>query len=69
MRASDLDFDMLHKAAQQMEKCGGSFAKQIARAFYVADATNQRKLVNTFDEMFATYYRMYRITQIEGETQ
>jgi hypothetical protein len=60
MSAIDLDYNMLHKAAQQMEKEGGSFAGHIARAFYVADNTNTYKLVEAFDDLFAEYYRKYR---------
>jgi len=60
MSAIDLDYAMLHKAAQQMEKEGGSFAKHIAQAFYVADSTNMELLVTAFDDLFAEYYRKYR---------
>jgi len=60
MSAIDLDYNMLHKAAQQMEKEGGSFAKHIAQAFYVADSTNMEKLVRAFDSLFSEYYRKYR---------
>lgn len=60
MSAIDLDYNMLHKAAQQMEKEGGSFAKHIAQAFYVADSTNMEKLVEAFDDLFSEYYRKYR---------
>jgi hypothetical protein len=64
MSAIDLDYNMLHKAAQQMEKEGGSFAKHIAQAFYVADSTNMYKLVEAFDDLFAEYYRKYRRDQM-----
>jgi hypothetical protein len=60
MSAIQLDYAMLHKAAQQMEKEGGSFAGHIARAFYVADSTNMEALVRAFDDLFAEYYRKYR---------
>lgn len=60
MSAIDLDYAMLHKAAQQMEKEGGSFAGHIARAFYVADSTNMETLVRAFDSLFSEYYRKYR---------
>jgi len=63
MSAIDLDYAMLHKAAQQMEKEGGSFAKHIAQAFYVADSTNMEKLVRAFDSLFSEYYRKYRRDQ------
>ena len=64
MSAIDLDYDMLHKAAQQMEKEGGSFAKHIAQAFYVADSTNMEALVRAFDDLFSEYYRKYRRDQM-----
>jgi hypothetical protein len=60
MSAIDLDYNMLHKAAQQMEKEGGSFARHIAQAFYVADSTNMELLVTAFDSLFSEYYRKYR---------
>jgi hypothetical protein len=60
MSAIDLDYAMLHKAAQQMEKEGGSFARHIAQAFYVADSTNMELLVTAFDDLFSEYYRKYR---------
>ena len=71
MSAIDLDYNMLHKAAQQMEKEGGSFAKHIAQAFYVADSTNMEKLVRAFDSLFSEYYRKYRRDLMinQGETQ
>lgn len=71
MSAIDLDYNMLHKAAQQMEKEGGSFAKHIALAFYVADSTNMEALVRAFDDMFAEYYRKYRRDQMinQGESK
>jgi len=64
MSAIDLDYAMLHKAAQQMEKEGGSFAKHIAQAFYVADSTNMEALVRAFDSLFSEYYRKYRRAQM-----
>jgi hypothetical protein len=64
MSAIQLDYAMLHKAAQQMEKEGGSFAKHIAQAFYVADSTNMELLVTAFDDLFAEYYRKYRRAQM-----
>jgi hypothetical protein len=71
MSAIDLDYAMLHKAAQQMEKEGGSFAKHIAQAFYVADSTNMETLVRAFDDLFAEYYRKYRRAQMinQGESK
>jgi len=71
MSAIQQDYEMLHKAAQQMEREGGSFAKHIAQAFYVADSTNTYKLVEAFDDLFAEYYRKYRRAQMinQGESK
>ena len=60
MSAIDLDYDMLYRAARQMEKEGGHFAHSIAQAFYAADSTNMEKLVRAFDSLFIEYYRKYR---------
>jgi 2-oxo-4-hydroxy-4-carboxy--5-ureidoimidazoline (OHCU) decarboxylase len=43
------------RAAQAMHQYGGSFAKALAKAFYVADAQNQAKLVDAFPALFAKY--------------
>ena len=64
MTAIQLDYEMLHKAAQQMEREGGSFAGHIAQAFYVADSTNMETLVRAFDDLFSEYYRKYRRDQM-----
>ena len=71
MSAIDMDHNMLHKAAQQMEKEGGSFAKHIALAFYVADSTNMETLVRAFDDLFTEFYRKYRRDQMinQGESK
>ena len=64
---TDLDHDMLLKAARLMEKTGGSFAGHIARAFYVADSTNQRLLLESFSPLFEEYYRKHRRYALQGE--
>ena len=71
MSAIQLDYNMLHKAAQQMEKEGGSFAGHIAQAFYVADSTNMDRLVTAFDDLFAEFYRNHRRAQMinQGESK
>ena len=71
MSAIQLDYNMLHKAAQQMEKEGGSFAGHIAQAFYVADSTNMERLVTAFDDLFAEFYRKHRRAQMinQGESK
>ena len=52
MKAIELDYDMAWDAAKLMEKQGGGFAACIARAFYVADSTNQERLLIAFDDLF-----------------
>lgn len=71
MKAMQLDHDMLLKAARLMEKEGGHFAGHIARAFYVADSTNQQALVSAFDNLFNEFYRKHRRDQMinQGEDE
>lgn len=57
---TDLDHDMLLSAARLMESEGGSFAGHIARAFYVADLTNRRKLLQGWSALFEEFYRKHR---------
>jgi len=53
-----------------MESEGGSFARYIAQAFYVADTTNRERLLTAFDDLFCKFYRQYRIDQLtQGETK
>ena len=68
---TDLDHDMLLAAARLMESEGGSFAGHIARAFYVADLTNKRKLLRGWSELFEEFYRKHRRDQMikQGETE
>ena len=46
-------------AARQMEVYGGSFASRIAQAYFYADSTNQRKLLEAFGDLFERYYREF----------
>ena len=57
MKAMQLDHDQVLAAARCMEREGGSFAGHIARAFYVADASNREKLLSAFDELFVRFYK------------
>ena len=66
---TDLDHDMLLKAARLMELEGGSFARNIAKAFYVADGTNTRLLLQAFSPLFEQFYRKYRVDQIIKEQE
>jgi hypothetical protein len=68
MKAMDLDYEMLWDAAKLMEREGGGFAGHIARAFYVADSTNQERLVVAFDDLFVKFYKLHRLNELrEGE--
>lgn len=69
MKAMQLDHDMLLSAARLMENEGGSFAGHIARAFYVADSTNRKRLLTAFDDMFVRYYKEHRRDQLLKELQ
>lgn len=69
MKAMDLDHDMQLAAARLMESEGGSFARHIAQAYYVADTTNRERLLTAFDDLFCKFYRQYRIDQLtQGES-
>lgn len=48
--------DMTTIAARRMQKHGGSFAQLIGTAYFVADPGNRAKLVETFADLFASYY-------------
>lgn len=56
MKATDLTYDQLFKAARTMEKIGGSFASSIAKAFFHADSTNAGRLVQAFGDLFVKYH-------------
>lgn len=64
MKAMEMDLDMLYIAAGRMVDEGGSFAKHIARAFFVADSTNRKRLLTEFDDMFVRYYKEHRRDEI-----
>ncbi len=48
--------DMTTIAARRMQRFGGSFAQAIGAAYFVADPDNRAKLVETFADLFASYY-------------
>ena len=52
---SDLTEAELYRAAHMMKREGGHFTAAIAEAFFVADATNKRILVNAFGHIFEKY--------------
>jgi len=70
MKATELDHDMWLKAARCMENEGGSFAKHIARAFYVADSHNAETLVTAFEGLFMKFYAEHLRNEItKGESK
>jgi hypothetical protein len=56
MKATELTYDQLHKAAQRMERIGGGFASAIAQAFFRADTSNARILIEAFSDLFVKYH-------------
>jgi hypothetical protein len=54
-----MDYTQGHRAAQMMEKQGGSFERQLALAYYRADSSNAQKLRNSFPEIFEKNYALY----------
>lgn len=48
--------EQLHEAANYLETREGGFANAIALAYYRADSNNQRKLVETFRNLFERAY-------------
>ena len=48
------------KVAQMMERYGGSFASNLARALYSADHINTRKIKETWPELWSQYLEMWR---------
>jgi hypothetical protein len=47
--------DQLYKAACKMEAQGGSFASRIAEAYFYADLSNRRKLLDAFGDLFERF--------------
>lgn len=47
--------DQLHKAAHAMHKTGGHFASRIAEAYFYADLSNRRKLLDAFGDLFERF--------------
>lgn len=54
-----MNYDDAHKACQNMERMGGGFEKAIANAFYRADGTNSRRLIEAFPEIFEKNLRFW----------
>ncbi len=66
---TELNNDMLLKAARLMEAEGGSFAGHIARAFYVADGTNRDLLLQSFSPLFEKFYRAQYVRNMREENE
>lgn len=54
-----MDYTQGHNAAQNMERMGGSFERQLALAYYRADSTNAQRLRNAFPEIFEKNLELY----------
>lgn len=54
-----MDYTEAHRAAQIMERVGGSFERNLALTYYRADSTNAQRLRNAFPEIFEKYYKWY----------
>ena len=56
MKATDLTYEQLFKAAKTMEKVGGGFANAIALAFFRADSVNAGKIIQAFGDLFVKFH-------------
>ena len=54
-----MNYEEAHKAAQLMERIGGSFERNLALTYYRADSTNAQRLRNAFPEIFEKYLKWY----------
>lgn len=54
-----MDYTEGHRAAQVMERVGGSFERNLALTYYRADLTNAQRLRNAFPELFEKYLKWY----------
>ena len=50
-----MNYEEAHKAAQVMERVGGSFERNLALTYYRADAVNAKRLREAFPEIFQKY--------------
>jgi hypothetical protein len=55
-----MSFPHYDDALHMMTQIGGSFAKAIANAYYVADSGNRRTLVAAFKPLFDKYETAYQ---------
>ena len=49
--------DQLHDAAHEMKRTGGGFASRIAEAYFYADLSNRRKLLDAFGDLFVKFIK------------
>ncbi len=56
-----MTFPHYDDSIHMMEQIGGSFAKAIAHAYYMADSTNRRTLVTAFEPLFDRYEAQYQV--------
>lgn len=50
-----MNYEEAHKAAQLMERIGGSFERNLALTYYRADSVNAKRLREAFPEIFQKY--------------
>lgn len=62
-----MNYEEAHKAAQLMERIGGSFERNLALTYYRADSTNAQRLRNAFPEIFQKYIDWDKETIAQAE--
>lgn len=62
-----MDYTEGHRAAQVMERVGGSFERNLALTYYRADSTNAQRLRNAFPEIFQKYIDWDKETIAQAE--
>ena len=62
-----MTYEEAHKAAQLMERIGGSFERNLALTYYRADSTNAQRLRNAFPEIFQKYIDWDKETIAQAE--
>lgn len=62
-----MNYEEAHKAAQLMERLGGSFERNLALTYYRADSTNAKRLREAFPEIFQKYLDWDKETIAQAE--
>lgn len=62
-----MNYEEAHKAAQLMERIGGSFERNLALTYYRADSVNAQRLRNAFPEIFQKYIDWDKETIAQAE--